>query len=103
MGTTNVTFATVFSVLTMVGGVAYAVAALDFSWLALASGLASNATFSLRGMYSNSITRPLDTTPVNLFTVITILSACLVLPMAFVMEGEHNACAVFKKVPSKVC
>jgi hypothetical protein len=71
-----------FSLLAIFGGVVYASSEFNTAFIA---GMACNLSFSLRGV--NRI-KWYDATPANHFSVITLLSFLLMIPVTFLLEGE---------------
>lgn len=86
-----VTAPVVLSLLPIVGGVALASATeASFNWMGFGAAMGSNLTFQSRNVLSKKVMtgdmkKGLDN--INLFSIITIMSFCVMTPIALAVEG----------------
>jgi len=72
----------------IVGGVALASAGeMSFSWLGFGAAMGSNLTFQSRNVLSKLVLKEKVYDSINTFSLITIMSALLLFPISFALEG----------------
>jgi hypothetical protein len=89
---------TIWSMLPLVltlGGIHHVISSSIWETCVLVA-MTSNVAFSLRGVFSKHILWQARTTPANNFSIITMLSFLLLLPIAYYLEGQDVKTLVVK-------